>query len=69
MTKLTKSAPVVTEPSIKLSVDDFCVRLSETDRRVELVSAFCSVERQAGRVSDTADNYASRYQVFLNKPA
>lgn len=54
---------------IKLSIDDFCVRLSETDKRVEMISAFNSDERQAGRVSDTADNYASRYQVFLNKPA
>ena len=54
---------------IKLSIDDFCVRLSETDKRVEMISAFNSDERQVGRVSDTADNYASRYQVFLNKPA
>lgn len=50
------------------TLDEFCTHLSITDKRVEMIGAFHSVERQAGRSKDLASAYASRYQSFCNKP-
>lgn len=52
-----------------LSLNEFCIRLSTTDKRVELIGGFEHSERVAGRVADTAENYAERYTKFLNQPA
>lgn len=52
-----------------LSLHEHCIRLSVDDRRVELIAAFESAERAAGRLRDTASAYAERYQAFINKPA
>lgn len=60
------SETVAAEP---LSLNEFCIRLSSSDRRVEMIGAFEHGERNAGRLSDTAQNYAARYQAFINKPA
>ena len=60
-----QEAPV----SNMLSLDEFCMRQSEKDRRVELIGAFESVERAAGRVRDDLAAYAQRYEAFLNQPA
>lgn len=51
-----------------LSISDFCVRLSETVSRPELIGAFAHVEQKARRVSDTAANYRARFDAFINKP-
>lgn len=62
-------APVVTlaaEPSLSLA--DFCTRLSETVSRPELIGAFAHVEQKAGNVKDTAANYRTRFDAFINKP-
>jgi hypothetical protein len=55
--------------SIPLSLNEFCIRLSKTEKRVELIGAFEHSERVAGRVKDTTENYAARYDQFLKKPA
>lgn len=51
-----------------LSISDFCTRLSETVSRPELIGAFAHVEQKAQRVSDTAANYRTRFDAFINKP-
>lgn len=57
------------EASPELTLTEFCIRLSETDKRVELIGAFESEERAASRVKGKASDYADRYQKFINKPA
>lgn len=59
------SAPA--EPA--LSINDFCMRLSETLRRPELLSAFAHTETIAGRLGDTATAYRARFDAFLKQPA
>lgn len=57
------------EVSVPLSLNEFCIRLSTKDKRVEMIGGFEHSERVAGRLSDTAENYAARYAKFLNQPA
>ena len=64
---VAKATPEVT--SEPLSLTEFCIRLSVKDKRVELVGGFEHSERVAGRLKDTAENYAARYDKFLNQPA
>jgi hypothetical protein len=61
--------PVNSIDEFPLSVDEFCTSLSLTDRRVELIGAFNSIEKQAGNLKDTRTAYAARYQAFINAPA
>jgi hypothetical protein len=60
------SPAVSTAPQVTL--DEFCTRLSMTDRRVELIGGFHFVETQAGRNKDAESNYQARYTAFLTKP-
>lgn len=64
-----KDPEVVAKPVAKLSLNEFCARLSTTDKRVELIGGFEHQERVAGRRSDTEESYSKRYTEFLNKPA
>jgi hypothetical protein len=52
-----------------LTLDEFCTRLSKTDRRVELIGGFHFDERRAERFKDTESAYRSRFEAFANKPA
>ena len=52
-----------------LTIEEFCSRLSESDRRVELISGFCSTEKSNGVISDQSTNFSARYLAFVNKPA
>lgn len=51
------------------TVEEFCAATSATDNRIELLSAFCAMERAAGRFKDSADAYAARLDTFANAPA
>lgn len=53
----------------QVSCADWCARKSESDRRVELIGAFFSVESSAGRHHDLPANYATRFVAFTNAPA
>jgi hypothetical protein len=62
----------VVKPEVKeqaLSLNEFCIRLSTTDKRVELIGAFEHAERVSGRMSDTFANFTARYTKFLTQPA
>ena len=55
--------------SFPLPLEEFCQRLSVTDRRVELIGAFYSEETRAGRVKDTESNFSARFNKFVSQPA
>lgn len=52
-----------------LPIDEFCARLSLTDKRVELITAFARMESAAGRRKDVHSAYARRFGDFINQPA
>ena len=65
-----KNANVVTEETeFPLPLDEFCSRLSATDKRVELIGAFHHSEKVAGRNKDNSSAYAARFVEFCNQPA
>lgn len=57
-------APAAVAAVPKVSLTEFCTRLSETVRRFGLIAAFEHTEKAAGRLSDTADAYAKRFDQF-----
>lgn len=68
--KSAQAAPAVeVADAFPLPLDEFCVRLSKTDRRVEMIGAFNKSEKAAGRVKDTEAAFAERYSAFINQPA
>ena len=63
------ATPAAPKDEFPLSIDEFCSRLSASDKRVELIGAFNHVEKTAGRSNDLESAYLSRYAVFANAPA
>lgn len=69
VSKVVAESPVVPTPVvIKLTLNEFCTRLSETVNRPELIGAFASTERASGKASDTEAAFQDRYNSFINKP-
>jgi hypothetical protein len=66
---VTVSAEAPPVGDFPLSLDEFCQRLSTTDKRVELIGAFHHVEKSAGRGQDTSQKFADRFAAFVNQPA
>ncbi len=64
-----KPAKVTEEKVEQVSLHEFCIRLSETEKRVELIGGFEADERLNGRKKDSSAAYASRFQAFVSKPA
>lgn len=52
----------------EVTLDEFCTRLSKSDKRVELIGAFHHSEQSAGRIKDVESEYSSRFAAFINKP-
>lgn len=55
-------------PAVAISLTEFCTRLSETVKRPELIGAFHSVEKAAGRVSAAQAAFRQRFDDFANAP-
>lgn len=51
-----------------VTLEEFCVRKSMVDRRVELLGGFHYVEKQAGRFKDAESNYEARFEAYANQP-
>lgn len=64
-----ETKPIQSAKPDRLSLNQFCMRLSETDQRVALMGAFEFSERAAGRMYDTEVAYRARYAEFIKKPA
>lgn len=54
--------------SYPVTIDEFCRRLSRSDRRVELIGAFHADEKRHARVKDMEANYRSRFDIFAKRP-
>lgn len=54
--------------STSVTLDEFCMRLSRADRRVELIGAFHSQEKRHRRSKDSEAAYSERFTAFVNKP-
>lgn len=52
-----------------LTLVEFCMRLSATDRRVEMIAGFERSENAAGRVKDSEPAFAARFVAFTTQPA
>lgn len=75
MTKESKTAspePVETvqaaPEAVRLSLDDFCIRLSETVRRPTLIGGFNADQKAGGFLAGTEAEFRARYEEFVNKP-
>lgn len=66
---MTAKSNAATPAPDAITLDEFCLITSRTDKRIELLSAFGFVERAAGRVKDSAEAYSSRFAAFANQPA
>lgn len=63
------AAEVVKDTALPLTLEEFCSRLSTTDRRVELIGGFAFTEKAAGRTKDFEAGYRQRFAAFINQPA
>lgn len=61
--------PEVIQDDFKLSLKEFCTRISSTDRRVELIGGFFAHEKGAGRMNDFESAYKARLENFAKRPA
>jgi len=52
------------ESVTQLTLQEYMVKLSQRDARVELIHAFAHSELQAGRVKDVESNFESRLVAF-----
>ncbi|MBE0436222.1 MAG: hypothetical protein IBX56_10510 [Methylomicrobium sp.] len=52
----------------KMTLDEFCARLSQDDKRVELIGGFHFSEKRAKRLNDTESAYRVRFEEFLKTP-
>jgi hypothetical protein len=63
----TENTEVVTQDEAT-TLQEFCLLLSQTDRRVELISAFEASERQSGVVKDHPAAFQARFVAFSHRP-
>ncbi|EIW6162822.1 hypothetical protein MF451_003819 [Salmonella enterica subsp. enterica serovar Saintpaul] len=62
---VTASAPP--KPTeFEVSLDEFCCRLSLTERRSGLISVFHYRERKENRYRDLPSAYAARFEAYVN---
>lgn len=52
-----------------LTLEEFCLRLSQTDKRVEMIAGFHHSERAAGHVKDSEANFRARFSTFTTAAA
>lgn len=67
-TEIPVDAAAIDAPA-PISLDEFCIQLSQKEPRVELISGFHYTELAAGNARDTAEAYQARFVAFLTKPA
>lgn len=61
-------ATAAPDAGFELTLDEFCTRLSNTDKRVELIGGFAHSERAAGTIKDTEPAFKARFAAFATKP-
>lgn len=53
---------------VKITLNEYCMRLSEKVARPELIGAFAFSSNQAGKVSGTTAEFDAFYNAFVTKP-
>lgn len=70
---MSKAKPGLEQPlelsEDAITVEEFCTRLSQNDRRVELIGAFHFDEKRSGRIKDSESAFAERFDKFATTPA
>ena len=62
------AAPQPLEAEV-IPLDVFCERLSASDRRIELISAFHSASSRQGLQNATEADFSDAFAAFCNQPA
>lgn len=57
-----------TETGDELPLDEFCARLSKTDRRVELIGGFHADARSRGHLKDVDTGFLRAFENYCNRP-
>lgn len=52
----------------KVTLEQFCVTLSQSDKRVAMIGAFHQEEKLAKHWKDTPAGFRARYQAFCIRP-
>ncbi len=64
------SEEVVINPEPRIPLQVFCERLSETDKRVELISAFfAQASQDPSQLHGTQAEFSAAFGAFCNQPA
>ncbi len=58
-----------TVESPAITLNEFCTRLSMTDKRVELIGGYHADEKKEGNVKDSEENFKKRFELFIKRPA
>jgi hypothetical protein len=65
---VTQSVESTTPAEHEITLTQFGIEFSKSERRVELMNAFIFMERQAGVIKDIKSAYLARFDAFVNKP-
>ena len=52
----------------EITLTQFGIELSRSERRVELLNAFIFIENQSKRFKDTKSAYLARFAAFVDQP-
>ena len=63
-TQSSSTAP----PEHAITLVQFGIEFSKSEKRVELLNAFLFLENQAGHVKDTKSAYLARFAAFVHQP-
>jgi len=61
-------SPSTTPSEHAITLVQFGIEFSKSEKRVELLNAFLFLESQAGNVKDTKSNYLARFAAFVHQP-
>lgn len=70
MAKIDATPDIADAPvPVRISLNEYCTRLSETVKRPELIGAFHATEKAAGHLAGLPAEFEQRYNDFITKPA
>jgi len=56
------------EPTESLTLDEFCARLSKTDKRVELIGGFYADAKKCGQYKDVDVGFLRAFAEYADRP-
>ena len=56
------------EAEIELTLQEYCLRKSRSDRRVEMIGAFHHKETAQGTIKAMTSEFEARFDAFVNQP-